>query len=84
MSVRDLMDRNMELNFQSMKSKISRARKWMGFGGFWLKEPLTNAYRRLATVASDETISPRDRIEAEKPGCEVAVAIVKLQFYTLP
>jgi hypothetical protein len=38
------------------------------------------AYRRLATMASDETISPRDRIEAEKAGCEVAIAIVKLQF----
>ena len=44
-----------------------------------LKERLTNAYRRLATMASDETVSPRDRIEAEKACCEVAVAIVKLQ-----
>ncbi|HEY9406522.1 MAG TPA: hypothetical protein VIP53_03625 [Nitrososphaera sp.] len=41
---------------------------------------MTNAYRRLATMASDETVSPRNRIEAEKAGCEVAVAIVKLQF----
>ena len=31
-------------------------------------------------MASDETVSPHDRIEAEKAGCEVAVAIVKLQF----
>jgi hypothetical protein len=45
-----------------------------------LKERLTNAYRRLATMASDETVSPRNRIEAEKAGCEVAVAIIKLQF----
>jgi hypothetical protein len=44
-----------------------------------LKERLTNAYRRLATMASDETVSPRDRIEAEKAGCEVALALVKLQ-----
>jgi hypothetical protein len=44
-----------------------------------LKERLTNAYRRLATMAEDETLSPRDRLEAEKAGCEVAVAIVKLQ-----
>jgi hypothetical protein len=45
-----------------------------------LKERLTNAYRRLATMAEDETISPRNTIEAEKAGCEVAVAIVKVQF----
>jgi hypothetical protein len=44
-----------------------------------LKERLTNAYRRLATMASDETVLPRGRIEAEKAGCEVAIAIVKLQ-----
>lgn len=43
-----------------------------------LKERLTNAYRRLAKMASDETISPGDRLEAEKTGCEVAIAIVKL------
>jgi hypothetical protein len=43
-----------------------------------LKERLTNAYRQLSTMAEDETISPRNRIEAEKAGCEVALAIVKL------
>ena len=54
-----------------------------GHIGAWIvgaQEHLTNAYRRLATVVSDETVSPRNRIEAEKAGCEVAVAIVKLQF----
>jgi hypothetical protein len=45
-----------------------------------LKERLTNAYRRLAAMADDESVSPRDRIEAEKAGCEMAIAIVKLQF----
>jgi hypothetical protein len=45
-----------------------------------LKKRLTNAYRRLAAMASDESVSPRDRIGAEKAGCEVAIAIVKLQF----
>jgi hypothetical protein len=45
-----------------------------------LKERLTNAYRRLAAMADDESVSPCDRIEAEKAGCEMAIAIVKLQF----
>jgi hypothetical protein len=43
-------------------------------------KPSAYAYRRLATMASDETVSPHVRIEAEKAACEVAVAIVKLQF----
>jgi hypothetical protein len=30
MSVRDLMDTNMELDIQSMKSKISQVCEWMG------------------------------------------------------
>jgi hypothetical protein len=46
-----------------------------------LKERLTNGYRRLASMADDESVSARNRIEAEKAGCEVvALAIMKLAF----
>jgi hypothetical protein len=31
-------------------------------------------------MADDETVSPRDTLEAKKAGCEVALAITKLAF----
>jgi hypothetical protein len=41
---------------------------------------LTNAYRRLVLIASNEDISAKDRISADAAACEVAVAITKLTF----
>jgi hypothetical protein len=45
-----------------------------------LHDRLTNAYRRLVLIASNEDISAKDRIDAEAASCEVALAIVKLAF----
>jgi hypothetical protein len=45
-----------------------------------LHERLTNAYRRLVLIASNENVSARDRIDADAASCEVAVAIAKLAF----
>jgi hypothetical protein len=44
------------------------------------RDRLTDAYRRLASIASNESLSARDRIEAEKAACEVALACVKLAY----
>jgi hypothetical protein len=44
------------------------------------RDRLTDAYRRLASIASNESLSARDRIEAEKTACEVALACVKLAY----
>jgi hypothetical protein len=44
-----------------------------------LHERLTNAYRRLVLIASNENISARE-IDADAASCEVAVAIAKLAF----
>jgi hypothetical protein len=48
-----------------------------------LHDRLTNAYRRLVLIASndeEEDISAKDRINAEAAACEVALAITKLAF----
>jgi hypothetical protein len=45
-----------------------------------LHERLTNAYRRLVLIASNEKASARDRIDADAASCEIAVAIAKLAF----
>jgi hypothetical protein len=45
-----------------------------------LHERLTNAYRRLVLIASNENVSAKDRIDADAASCEVAVAIAKLAF----
>jgi hypothetical protein len=43
-----------------------------------LHERLTNVYRRLVLIASND--STKDRINAEAAACEMAVAIAKLTF----
>lgn len=45
-----------------------------------LHERLTNVYRRLVLIASNDNDSTKDRINAEAAACEVAVAIAKLTF----
>ena len=45
-----------------------------------LHDRLTNAYRRLVLIASNENVSAKDRIDAEAASCEVALAITKLAF----
>jgi hypothetical protein len=45
-----------------------------------LNDRLTNAYRRLVLIASNNDVSAKDRINAEACACELAVAIAKLAF----
>ena len=45
-----------------------------------LHDRLTDAYRRLVLIASNENVSARDRIDADAASCEVALAITKLMF----
>jgi hypothetical protein len=45
-----------------------------------LHNRLTNAYRRLTLIASNESIVAKDRIDAQAASCEVALAITKLAF----
>jgi hypothetical protein len=43
------------------------------------KERILNSYRRLVMIATREKSSDRDKIEAEKVVCELALALLKLQ-----